>query len=1308
MTDQNGDAIRGSLLLKACAAGLMYCVLALACIFLARASGIGNVAFVWLPNAVAVALLYRSSHRQWLALLLAMFAGNTVASLVAGDHLTLSVGLSVANTVEVVLAALLIGRFFPVLKPLNVNNALGVLLIGIGIASPVGAALGATIVAYLSGAVWWNVAESWWVGDVVGMMTLLLPGLVLNPADYRQWQSWSRLSLFLGCYLGCLFVSIFALLHLSFPFVFMLVPITLFAINYGAASVALLCNLLASTLTVVLLTHWVELPPLFASTTILEILVAGALMNFFPYFVGIITDAMREREQQLTQARNAYRSSDEKLRALFELSSVGIARNTTDGRYIDVNPALLEMVGYTDDELRQLSYWDLTPKDYDHQEWLQLQSLEKNGRYGPYEKEYLHHDGRRIPVRLNGVMVSGDDGQRYIWSTIEDVSTGKIFEAQLKDARDTLQTIIDNAPAMIGYWDTDLHNRFGNKAYVDWFGMSPEDMHGKHIRDVIGERLYQLNKPHLDSALAGNNVLFEREIVDPTGFKRTSLASYVPDIENGSVKGIYVFVTDVTQISQAQQAQMEAQAKLQNVINAASEFTIIATDLHGTIQLFSHGAEKMLGYCADDVVGKLTPAIIHLPEEVQKRSQELSAEYGRTIEGFDVFVELVRHGGAEAREWTFVRKNGSRIPVNLVVTAIRDEADCVTGFLGIAKDITQEKLAQETLSLAKEQAEMANRAKSDFVANMSHEIRTPMNAVLGMTNLLAKTELTEKQRKYLEMIQAAGKTLMGILNDILDFSKIEAGKMLLVPAEFELDKLLAGISTQMTAQIDKKALKTSIIKAPDTPSLLVGDALRLQQLLGNLVSNAIKFTEHGEVQVTVGVHEKAASRITLRFSVIDTGIGISTEEQAQLFRPFTQADTSITRRFGGTGLGLAISKRIIDLMGGEIQVVSELGKGSEFWCLVPFEYTHAAPEPVAAIAAAAVAADVVDDRHKNAWHGVLKGVNILVVEDNEMNQMVTCGVLEQAGARYHLVCDGQQAVDHLRQQPQTYDLVLMDVQMPVMDGFTATRQIREQLGLKLPVIALTAGVMASERDSCLASGMNDFIAKPTDIKQMMAVICGQLPTKSTAGTEPPPATPPADSSEISAVSFNPEKLLAMLQGNDNFRQEIVVIVRRLVIAAPLSIDEARQAVSNGDPQAAARIFHKMRGTVSSLGAQALSDLSLKIESKLRSGDLSHLESLFLAIDRELTCMITAAQQWLSEQSDSEVVSNAIMTLDNNVLRRLLKLLAEKNMEACDVYTTLRPTLAGLLAVDLLADLDQAMDGLDFGRAQLVLKPLRTA
>jgi len=635
-------------------------------------------------------------------------------------------------------------------------------------------------------------------------------------------------------------------------------------------------------------------------------------------------------------------------------------------------------------------------------------------------------------------------------------------------------------------------------------------------------------------------------------------------------------------------------------------------------------------------------------------------------------------------------------------------------------DITEKVEAQHKLNQLRIAAEKANRTKSEFLANMSHEIRTPMNGVLGITQLLERTELSATQRQYLDMLRDAGHSLLAVINDILDFSKIEAGRLQLNPKVFALDELTERMASLMTVLAESRDLELLIRVEPQVPRSLLADRHRLEQILTNLIGNAIKFTEAGEVELLIGLrpHNGTAH---LHISVRDTGVGIAAGQRESIFEAFEQADGSHTRRYGGSGLGLAICKRLVQLMGGRIWLEHSSPQGSEF-CVslqLPSKQSEPASLPqspaltglhvlladdnprsrqilwqllsdyrcsVDCVASGAEAVERFESaRHSGShyqlllidWNmadfdglqtlrrmgelstrplpphllminafsreqllnagdklpgsrlllkpvtrrqleqqllealnptgatapaeapptqGELIGIRLLLVEDNLLNQMVAQSMLELQGARITLASDGQQAINRLREQPEGFDAVLMDVQMPVMDGFTATRLIRSELGLKLPILAMSAGVTHNERDDCIASGMDDFIAKPIELETLLKKLGQHLRTRK----EPQAALTVRESAR--PALFNPENLQHLCATDPAVHRSMAALVQGVVDTGQAPLEEIRQAFMAGDSTAAAQLVHRLRGGLGTLGGTGLQEPTLRLEASLKEGN----------------------------------------------------------------------------------------------------------
>jgi len=506
-----------------------------------------------------------------------------------------------------------------------------------------------------------------------------------------------------------------------------------------------------------------------------------------------------------------------------------------------------------------------------------------------------------------------------------------------------------------------------------------------------------------------------------------------------------------------------------------------------------------------------------------------------------------------------------------------------------------------------EQLAQANAVKSDFVASMSHEIRTPMNAIIGLTQLLEREPLAREQAEMVQRIRSAGRSLMAIINDILDLSRIEAGRMRLDSRSFVLGQLLIQIDSLLAPMARDKGLSLRIESAlaSSLQHSLIGDPQRLEQVLVNLVGNAIKFTEHGEIVVRTRVIEQDDARVLLRFEVQDTGIGIRPQQIRELFEPFSQADSGLARRQGGTGLGLSISKRLVELMGGRIGADSVQGVGSTFWFELGFTLGNGndAQHPVYA-------------RTAMAPEGPrLQGMRLLAVDDNDTNLDLLSRALLLEGAEATAARDGQQAVVTLRSNPEAFDAVLMDLQMPVMDGYEATRVIRQQLGLtEVPIIIFSAAVLVEEQQRAMDVGATQFLSKPVDIEELVAVLSRHVrpaapapapaalpPLAAEAPLPPAPAATPVGDDWPVIEGVDVARVRRLLKGDFG---RFVRLCVKLLEQGDGTVASVRTGLADGDSKRALEALHSLRGAALTVGAAELAATVAALEAAVRAGNLT--------------------------------------------------------------------------------------------------------
>ena len=874
---------------------------------------------------------------------------------------------------------------------------------------------------------------------------------------------------------------------------------------------------------------------------------------------------------------------------------------------------------------------------------------------------------------------------------------------RLEQSERFIRTVTDNLPGMVSYWGADLRCRFANNFYNEWFGRSSAEMAGIHMSELLGQELFDVYAPHVEGVLAGRPQSFERDLPDPTGQVCHTWTNYIPDIDDGGgVRGFFVLASDVSEL-----------------------------------------------------------------KRTELRLHELNEQ-------------MVR---------------------------------------------------------ARDKAEAASTAKSEFVANMSHEIRTPMNAIIGLARLLEESPLERRERSYVGKIQMATQSLLNIVNDVLDFSKIEAGQMVLEQRRFQLERMLGSVGVLLASSAWARGVEPVFVLGPGVPDELIGDALRVEQILINLMGNAVKFTSHGEVVLSIAMRAEDAASATLEFSVRDTGIGIGAAEQEHIFDAFSQGDSGTSRKYGGTGLGLAICRRMVELMGGRLTVKSTLGQGSDFRFRCRFDKVAPPPEAHGKGASRALSLLIIDDNASvramlenwcaaQGWHsrsadsgaaglallrahagdepaadlvlldaampgmdgismltearadehlalppvimlvadqdsenlerladslmlagivskpatparllaavtavrdgrngrsapsmlpvstplsGLLEGMRVLLVEDNEINQEVAQYILLHSGARVAVATNGRLAVDMLAHSPQAWDVVLMDLQMPVMNGYDATLAIRA-LGLPdLPIVAMTANAMDEDRLRAIASGMNAHVAKPIDVDDMIETLTRLVPAPRGRGSSA--AEPGSAATEVLEVpaSIAGIDLAAALHRFGGDYGAFLALLKRFENSQGDAVEETRRRLAAGQAREAAQLLHRVCGVAANLGATHVASLAAESEKALKTGPSHATAALLGQLELAMAEVIKATRALPSPLRRGQPAPNASASAPLDVhagLTELLVLIRNNNLKALAHFHALHPALQQSDREAALA-MANAIETLNFSEAEkLVLDQLK--
>jgi PAS domain S-box-containing protein len=731
---------------------------------------------------------------------------------------------------------------------------------------------------------------------------------------------------------------------------------------------------------------------------------------------------------------------------------------------IDANPAALQM--FACDQLQDLVGCNLLgffegseARGRAHRRLDQLQQ-QPLGAALPVTDFKLRINGRQVAVRATGVRVEASGGPALLSIFVDDTER-LAAEDSVRRSEAMLSHLVGTSPDLIMLTEAAGGRLLMvNEAFERITGHSKETTLGRTAQE-LGLWADESARDQLLQTVMGTGSVTDQPVVlrSAGGLSlpmRVSAARFAMDRLD------YV-VMNARDMSDSERARMERET----IFTHAS--IGIAVTGGGRFVLANPHFESMFGQAPCALLGQ--PTEVLWPDAATYRSMQ--EQYGRQLE----------QGQPLSFETTAQRRDGSTFTAHVRARAIDPTRPREAGTAWIVEDVTERRNYEQTLARARDEAEAANRAKSAFLANTSHELRTPLNGLIGLARLARDAQTTEAQRReYLEQIGESAQSLAGIITDILDVSKIEAGKLLLEASVFDLGKLLLALQTTYTPLALTHQLTLHFDIDPAVMGCVQGDPLRVRQIVSNYITNAIKFTPSGQVRVRAwrlgaveGAPAGALPTDIVRFEVHDTGPGISQAAQAQLFKPFSQGDQSTTRRFGGTGLGLSINRELATLMGGQVGVVSDLGQGCIFWAELPLPSRQAvvAPQP-------------------RVGSGSLQGMRVLMVEDNPVNMLIAVAMLERWGVQVTQAGNGLEAVHAVNEAAgagRAFDAVLMDVQMPVMSGHEATRAIRQSpAGRDLPIIALTAAALVSEREEAMRSGMNDFLTKPIDAEKLRSTL----------------------------------------------------------------------------------------------------------------------------------------------------------------------------------------------------------------------------